>query len=250
MAAEGLPVKTACRMLEVTCGGYYAWLVRPPSERSIRHAWLTDEIRKVHADSRQRYGARRIHAELRLGGGIDVGRGQIELLMQRADLKGLSGRRKWPRTPSFATAVDLVERQFERDGPYELWVTDVTEHPTREGKLYCAVVLDTFSHRAVGWSIDSSPTAALVTNALVMAIDARAPQGTIIHSDQGTQSVHLVGLYASGAGLGAGPLNGIGRGLLRQRHDRVVLVTHAGRTPGHTPLKNACRAGQCDLRIP
>ena len=63
MAAEGLPVKTACRMLEVMCGGYYAWLVRPPLERSIRHAWLTDEIRKVHADSRLRYGARRIHTD-------------------------------------------------------------------------------------------------------------------------------------------------------------------------------------------
>jgi putative transposase len=111
MAAEGLSVKTACRMLEVTCGRY-AWLVRPPSERSIRHAWLTDEFRKVHADARQRYGARRVHAEMRLRGGIDVGRGEIELLMQRAGLKGLSGRRKWRRTSSFATAVDLVECQF------------------------------------------------------------------------------------------------------------------------------------------
>ena len=115
MAAEGLPVKTACRMLEVTCGGYYAWLVRPPSERSIRHAWLTDEIRQVRANSRQRYGARRIHTKLRLGSGIDVRRGQIEVRMQRASRKGLSGRRKWRRTPSFATAVDLVERQFERE---------------------------------------------------------------------------------------------------------------------------------------
>lgn len=146
MAAEGLPVKTACRMLEVTCGGYYAWLVRAPSERSIRHAWLTDEIRKVHADSRQRYGARRIHAELRLGGGIDVGRGQIELLMQRAGLKGLSGRRKWRRTPSFATAVDLVERQFERDGPDELWVTDITEHPKRVRASSTAPSCSTPSH--------------------------------------------------------------------------------------------------------
>ena len=63
----------------------------------------------------------------------------------------------------------------------------LTEHPTREGKLSSAVVLDTFSRRVVGWSIDSSPTAALITGALGMAIDARAPRGTIIHSDQGTQ---------------------------------------------------------------
>ena len=67
-------------------------------------------------------------------------------------------------------------------------MTDITEHPTREGKVYCAVVLDVYSRRVVGWSIDSAPTAALVTNALGMAIDARRPTGsTVIHSDQGTQ---------------------------------------------------------------
>ena len=69
-----------------------------------------------------------------------------------------------------------------------MWVTDITEHPTREGKVYCAVVLDVFARRVVGWSIDASPSAALVTNALGMAIEQRRPNGsTVIHSDQGTQ---------------------------------------------------------------
>jgi len=86
------------------------------------------------------------------------------------------------------TAGDHVDRQFHRDEPDRLWVTDITEHPTREGKLYCAVVLDVFSRRVVGWSIDSAPNAALVTNALGMAIDQREPTAdTVIHSDQGTQ---------------------------------------------------------------
>ena len=170
--------------------------------------------------------------------------------MQRAGLKGLSGRRKWRRTPSFATALHLVERKFERGAPDELLVTGITEHPTREEMLSSAVVLDTFSRRVVGWSIDSSPTAALVTNALGMGIDARVPRGTIIHSDQGTESVHVVGLHATGAGLGAGPVDGIGRGLLRQRHSRVVPVTHAARSSRYTPLEDAGRAGQRNLRIP
>jgi transposase InsO family protein len=70
----------------------------------------------------------------------------------------------------------------------QLWVTDITEHPTREGKVHCAVVLDVCSRRVVGWSIDTAPTAALVTNALGMAIDSRRPTaGTIIHSDHGVQ---------------------------------------------------------------
>jgi transposase InsO family protein len=87
-----------------------------------------------------------------------------------------------------ATASDLVNRQFARAGRDQLWVTDITEHPTREGKLYCAVVLDACSRRVVGWSIDATPTAALVTNALGMAIQSRRPAaGTLIHSDQGVQ---------------------------------------------------------------
>lgn len=155
----------------------------------MRHAWLTDVIRQVHVDSRGTYGSRRVHAELTLGHGLQVGYHQVSLLMRRAGLQGLSGRRKWQRAPNLSTATDLVDRQFSRDGRDQLWVTDITEHPTREGKVYCAVVLDVFSRHVVGWSIDSAPTAALVTNALGMAIDNRRPAAgaTVIHSDHGTQ---------------------------------------------------------------
>jgi transposase InsO family protein len=188
MAGETLPVELACRVLGVSVSGYYAWKARPPSSRAIRHVWLTELIGRIHADSRGVYGARRVHAELTLGHGISVGHGQIELLMGRAGIQGLSGRPRFRRVANVATASDLVERQFHSDEPDRLWVTDITEHPTREGKVYCAVVLDVYSRRVVGWSIDSSPTAALVTNALGMAIDQRAPtDSTVIHSDQGTQ---------------------------------------------------------------
>jgi len=108
--------------------------------------------------------------------------------MRRAGIQGISGRPKFRRVPGVITAADRVERQFHRDNPDELWVTDVTEHPTREGKIYCAVVLDAWSRRVIGWSIDGSPSTALVTNALGMAIDQRRPtNSTVIHSDQGTQ---------------------------------------------------------------
>ena len=166
---------------------YYAQRGRPPSARAVRHAYLTEIIREVHLDSRGTYGARRVHAELTLGHGLVVGRCAVELLMQRAGIAGLSGRPRYRRVPHLATAGDLVDRRFHREQPDRLWVTDITEHPTREGKVYCAVVLDAFSRRVVGWSIDASPTAALVTNALGMAIEQRGPDGTVIHSDQGTQ---------------------------------------------------------------
>jgi putative transposase len=188
MAGEGLPVQVATRILAVSESGYYEFRSRGPSAREVRHALLTDLIREVHQASRGTYGYRRVHAELTLGRGLVIAHSTVELLMQRAGLAGVTGRPRWKGTRPDLIAKDLVDRQFGRDGPNELWVTDITEHHTREGKLYCAVVLDTYSRRVVGWSIDSSPTAALVTNALGMAIDSRRPlAGTIIHSDQGSQ---------------------------------------------------------------
>ena len=108
--------------------------------------------------------------------------------MRRAGLAGATGRPKWRYAKPDQIAADLVDRNFTRSEPNQLWVTDITEHPTREGKLYCAVVLDSFSRRVVGWSIDATPTAALVTGALGMAIQTRTPPaGAVIHSDQGVQ---------------------------------------------------------------
>jgi putative transposase len=187
MAAESHAILLACRVLAVSESGYYAQHARPPSPRAIRHALLTERIGRIHLESRGTYGARRVHAELTLGQGLVVGRCAVELLMRRAGIAGVSGRPRFRRIPHVATAADLVERRFRSEDPDELWVTDITEHPTHEGKVYCAVVLDVFSRRVVGWSIDASPTAALVTNALGMAIEQRGPDGTVIHSDQGSQ---------------------------------------------------------------
>jgi len=188
MAEQGLPVQLAARVLAVSESGFYPWRTRPPSVRAIRHVWLTDLIRQVHTTSRGTYGARRVHAELTLGHGITVSHGTVELLMSRAGVFGLSGRPKWRRPRPDLVSADLVDRAFARTARDQLWVTDITEHPTREGKVYCAVVLDAFSRRVVGWSIDSSPTAALVTSALGMAIDSRRPEdGAVIHSDHGVQ---------------------------------------------------------------
>jgi putative transposase len=188
MAAEKLPVQLACRVLGVSESGYYAWRDRPLSARAVRHAWLTDEIRRIHNESRDTYGALRVHAELTLGREVVVGHCAVAMLMARAGIAGLSGRLRYRRIPHVATASDLVKRDFSRDESDSLWVTDITEHPTREGKLYCAVVLDACSRKVVGWAIDSNQETSLVINALGMAIQNREPnEQTVIHSDQGTQ---------------------------------------------------------------
>src|SRR6266702_249471 len=239
MATEGLPVKLACRVLKVSESGYYARRSRPPSVRSVRHAWLTDLIRRAHFDSRGTYGIRRVHAELTLGQGVAVGHQAVELLMHRAGIQGISGRPKFRRVPGVVTAADRVERQFHRDNPDELWVTDVTEHPTREGKVYCAVVLDAWSRRVIGWSIDGSPSTALVTNALGMAIDQRRPaNSTVIHRPG--HSVHFLGIHSTSRRLGTSAIDGLGRRLFRQRRDGGLLESDAGRAARPETMEHSC----------
>jgi putative transposase len=189
LTGQGFDVQTACLMLNVAPSGYYGWKVRPPSARTLRHAWLAGEIAQVHKDSGGTYGTLRVTAELRYGRGIHVGKGQVHLLMRRLGIYGLP-KRRLPRGARVGkpSSLDLVRRRFKADGPDRLWMTDITEHPTREGKIYCCAVIDAFSRMVVGWSIDSRQTGLLVTNALGMALNRRAPrEGGIIHSDQGTQ---------------------------------------------------------------
>ena len=124
-------------LLNVSVSGYYEWRDRAPCTRMVRHTWLLDQIRMVHDASRGVYGARRVHAELTLGHGIRVGHGQVELVMARAGLKGVPGHRGRRARHETPTASDLVERNFTREVPSELWVTDIERH---EAFLNLAVV--------------------------------------------------------------------------------------------------------------
>ena len=136
LASQGVSIERASRLLEVSAAGYFAWRSRPPSERAIRHAWLTDVIRQVHADSFQTHGARRVYAELTLGRGLVVGRGAVELLMGRAGLYGLPGPRKSGLIlPKLTTAGDLVTREFSRAGTDQLWVTDIERHEALSNRV-------------------------------------------------------------------------------------------------------------------
>jgi putative transposase len=174
--------------LRVTDRGYRAWRDRPMSQRTIRHEMLAEAIANIHRASRGCYGVRRVHAELVKGLGIHVGRDQVGLIMSRTGLRGISGtRRRYVNREHLITAADLVNRRFTADRPNQLWCTDITEHPTREGKVYCCCVIDVHSRKIVGWAIDTRQTTNLVLNALDMAVENRKPSQTVIHSDHGTQ---------------------------------------------------------------
>ena len=108
------------------------------SPTKMRREWLTALIREVHADSRGTYGARRVHAELTRGRGIHVSVNLVTILMHNAQIAGLPGPAKVKRVKGIPTSDDLVKRKFDRAATDELWVTDITEHPTREGSSAAA----------------------------------------------------------------------------------------------------------------
>jgi transposase InsO family protein len=189
LAAGGVCVAVACRKLQVSASGYYEWRGRPPSPRSVEDEALTVQIKEIHAYSRESYGAPRVHDELRLGRGVRCGRNRVARLMRRANLCGVYRRRKNRARPLPPVHDDLVKRHFVASAPDRLWLTDITEHPTREGKVYLAAVLDVFSRRIVGWSIADHLRSELVVDALEMACWRRrpAPGQTVLHSDRGSQ---------------------------------------------------------------
>jgi len=180
-----------CRVLRVSRPGYYAWRVRPPSPREREDDALTKCIGRVHRDSRETYGAPRIHAQLHAEG-VRVGNKRVARLMRKAGLEGCYRRRKKTRTtqrdPRAVPAPDLVERQFGPEAANKLWVADISYVPTWEGFDYLAFVMDAYSRRLVGWAMASHLRSELVTDALDMALWRRQPApGLIHHSDRGSQ---------------------------------------------------------------
>jgi putative transposase len=197
-----MDVAVACRVLKLSRSGFYEWRSRSPSRRDVDDAHLLDVIIDVHAAARGTYGARRVHAELTLGRRLEVGRRRVTRLMRLQRLSGVH-RRRW-RHSRRAEAVwpDRVQRQFRADAPDRLWVSDITQHRTREGWVYAAVVLDVYSRRVVGWSIADHLRTELVVDALDMARWRRHPAGTVVHSDRGTQYTSwLFGTRLREAGL-------------------------------------------------
>ncbi len=183
-------VGVLCRVLDVSRSGYYAWRGRPMSIREQQDQHLRAQIRRVHQKSKGRYGAPRVHAELRAQG-QRCGRKRVARLMHEAGLRG-RGKRKYRVTTDSEhaqpVAENLVLRQFGVKTPNTVWAADMTYVWTREGWLYLAVVIDLHSRRVVGWSMSERMTTNLPLAALQMAYERRRPPpGLLHHSDRGSQ---------------------------------------------------------------
>ena len=184
------PVRMMCRILKVSRSGYYAWRVRPESQRAKTDRELTVLIRRIHIDSDGVYGAVKITAELNEEGS-HCGRHKVARLMRKAGLKGYPKRSfkvTTQRDPSHPVADNLLEQDFTAETPNERWASDITYISTHQGWLFLAVVMDLYSRRIVGWSMDRWINRQLVIDALNMAIGQRCPDGELLHhSDRGSQ---------------------------------------------------------------
>jgi transposase InsO family protein len=188
LAAEGFPVRLTCGVLGFTAQAYYSWLANPVSERDLHDAYLTNALLDAHRDD-PAFGYRFLADELERAG-ITVGERRVWRLCSQQRLwsttvrKGRRGKGK----PGPAVHDDHVQRNFTAAEPNRTWVTDITEHPTGEGKVYCCAIKDLFSNRIVGYAIGDRMTADLAVAALRAAIARRQPDGVVIvHADRGSQ---------------------------------------------------------------
>lgn len=187
---EVYPVKELCRVMEVSCSGYYAWRKREPGQREQDNAALSEHIRQVFEMSRETYGRPRIWAALKQRG-VSCGEQRVGRLMKEAGLYARRPRRKRPQTTITGQgpfAPNLLNRDFSAQRPHEKWVADITYIDTHEGWLYLATVLDLFSRQVVGWALADHMRDELTQSAFGMAIGRCDLTGDLLfHSDRGSQ---------------------------------------------------------------
>ena len=183
-------ISTLCHVLEVSRSGYYEWLERPASVHEREDAQLRAEVEHHFEQGRGTYGTRRIK-RLLAENGRQVSRRRIRRLMGEAKLRCKTRKKFRPSTgstPPARVAPNLLERRFEVMAPDRAYVGDITYVPTAQGWLYLAVVIDLFSRAVVGWAMAEHRRAALVNQALTMAIQRRQPPpGLVMPTDQGSQ---------------------------------------------------------------
>jgi transposase InsO family protein len=187
LAADGISVTVTCRVLGFTPQAYYKWRADPVCTRDWSDAHLIDAARAVHGDD-PAFGYRFTADELASQHGIRASENRVHRLCSAHGIFSVLARKRgrWGR-PGEPVHDDLVNRDFSAQAPNVLWLTDITEHRTEEGKLYLCAIKDAFSGRIIGYSIDERMKASLAVAALRNAIALRSPTRTVVHSDRGSQ---------------------------------------------------------------
>jgi hypothetical protein len=264
LAVDGIPVTVTCRVLKISRQPYYRWLECTVTDAEWAEARLANALFDAHRDDPE-FGYRFLADEARLAGHDVCDRTVWRICRDNRwwSAFGEPKSRK-PSKPGTASHDDLVRRVFTADGPNELWLTDLTEHRTDEGKLYLCAIKDVYSNRIVGYSIDDRMKARLAVAALDNAVARRGDvAGCILHSDRGRQgglnrrSQHLVdggvdgnheGASAGGPVVsGADPVTGPADGRVA-RGSRPVLGSDRSRHQD----RGRSRGGRCVIprRVP
>jgi putative transposase len=186
LAADKIPVAVTCRVLGFSKQAFYAWCANPVSQRDWDDAHLINAALDIHHDD-PAFGYRFIADELPARG-IDTGENRVARLCSQQGIWSIHAKRRGPsRKAGPPVHDDLVEKVFTSPRPNLLWLTDITEHPTGEGKLYLCAIKDACSNKIVGYSMSDRMTAQLAVAALGNAITLRSPHRTVVHSDRGSQ---------------------------------------------------------------
>ena len=188
LAVDGIPVTVTCRVLKIARQPYYRWLNEPVSDSELDKAWLANAIFDAHRDDPE-FGYRFLTDEVRDGGHVVCER-TVWRICSEMGWWSVFGKKRAAKNSKVGAPShdDLVRRVFTADRPNRLWLTDITEHWTNEGKLYLCAIKDVYSNRIVGYSIDSRMKARLAVAALDNAVARRDHvAGCILHSDRGSQ---------------------------------------------------------------
>ena len=190
-------ITALCQALEVSASGYYDWQQRKssPGPRALEDHHLRSQIRRIHQDSRDTYGAPRVQMSLR-GQGRRHGRNRIAQLMRKEDLFGRQKRRYRLRTTDSNHDQPIAPNRLAQlpraSRPNQIWAADITYVATAQGWVYVAAIVDLYSRRIVGWAVSQQINTALVLLALSMALTHRQPRaGLVFHSDRGVQYATL-----------------------------------------------------------
>jgi putative transposase len=189
LAIDGYPVVVSCRVLGLARQPYYRWLNTPITDGQLEEAYLANAIHDAHCDDPE-FGYRFLADEVRAGDHPAVSDRVVWRICRDHQWWSVFGKPKRGKAsrPGTPAHDDLVRRDFTADAPNQLWLADITEHRTAEGKLYLCAIKDVFSNRIVGWAIDSRMKARLVVAAIEMAVARRGDvAGCIFHSDRGSQ---------------------------------------------------------------
>ena len=186
LAVDGIPVALACRVLGFTKQAFYKWQANPVTQREWDDAHLVNAALDIHHDD-PAFGYRFITDQLAVKK-IRASENRVQRLCAQERIWSIFAKKRGlSRKAGPPVHDDLVKRQFRADAPNVTWLTDITEHPTGEGKLYLCAIKDLFSTRIVGYSIGARMPAELAVAALRNAVALRDPLGTTIHSDRGSQ---------------------------------------------------------------